>query len=547
MPTLVDPAGGSRRRLHWFLFACTLVALVLRLPLLGRSVWFDEVCMSSQRIGTWEQLLATLYVDIHPPLFVSFMHVWGRLFGDGELALRLPALLAGLLSVPLTYWAGHRLVGATAAAWATVFMALSPVHIWYSAEARLYSPMLLSALLAIGTFDRVLDDGRPQRWLWPLHFANVAVMLTLHYYLAVYVVALACLAPICRRGSQRSARRILIGHGIGVLLLGGFIVAKRALGEFETSQDYLRGMDFDALWRFLVDWCWTGHTLSPGNTPVGNATAWVHQALGGLLLLLGCVHVARTRGALPRGALALFGLLLLPGFLIACKLCGYDRTYMERSAIAALPFVFLVAGAGLASSRGRLQVVLGAVVLVCNVAALVGLFLFQGTQWTVYKPNSDWRAAAAFLGREIDGDGAGRAVFTSTPNPRPLSYYDVRIQDEKNLALPADPQQLGAAVQKRLGAWFGDLAESTFRTFAAHNAALLAGARLRSYPSSRDPELLNIKARSVDDVCYLVRDHWHPHVSVDGSIEALLEHPRVQVLESKHFQGISVHKVRILP
>ena len=85
------PTGTPPR--VWVLLAVTATAALLRMPLLGRPVWFDEACMSDQRIGTTAQWLATLYVDIHPPLFVSFMHFWNGWFGDEALTMRLPALL----------------------------------------------------------------------------------------------------------------------------------------------------------------------------------------------------------------------------------------------------------------------------------------------------------------------------------------------------------------------------------------------------------------------------------------------------------------------
>src|SRR5262245_63242492 len=139
--TAAPASWPTSRHVAWLLTAAVVVGLLLRVPLLGRPLWFDEVCMSKQWIGTWEQLLAALYVDIHPPLFLCFMHCWNGVFGDGELSLRLPPLLAGLACIPLLYWTGHRLVGQTAALWAVVLLTLSPVHIWYSAEARLYTPM----------------------------------------------------------------------------------------------------------------------------------------------------------------------------------------------------------------------------------------------------------------------------------------------------------------------------------------------------------------------------------------------------------------------
>lgn len=543
---LAPAAPAAFLRARTYLLLCVVVAVALRWPLLGKSLWFDEVCMSSQRIGTTEQLLATLYVDIHPPLFVAFMHVWARLFGDGELALRLPALLSGLLAIPTLWWTGHRLVGDVAARWAALLLALSPVHVWYSVEARLYAPMVLLTLLAVGTTERLCDERHPRpRWLWWLHVANAAAMLGLHYYLAIVVVALAGAAPLLARGFTPPVRRLVMWHGMLVLLLGGFVLGKQALGQFETQQDYLRTLTLSELGRFLIGWCWTGDTM----TPLGGAwriAGTVMAGLGALLLLLGLVATLRATDR-ARALLVPLGVLLLPAFLLVLAWLGYGRTYMERSVIPALPFVLLLAGAGIASLPRLLHRLAGGAAVGFALTALASLYAHHEQHWLVYKPNCDWRGAAQWLGQQIDQDGAGRAVFTPTPNARPLCYYDPRIQDVKNLALPRDPAQLGQSVGKRFGSWLGGLAEDTFRRFAAHNDALLANSKLRVYRSAADPDQLQLRERSKDDVCYLVRDRWHPHPSVDSTVETLLQSPRVQVVAKAEFVGITVHKIRILP
>lgn len=543
-PTL--PSSNDRTPVV-FLVVCLAIALLVRLPLLGRSLWFDEVCMSSQRIGTFEQLLATLYVDIHPPLFVLFMHGIGRLFGDSELALRLPALFAGLAAIPALWWTGHRLVGDRAARWATLLLALSPVHVWYSTEARLYAPMVLLTLLGFGTTERLCDGKHPAgRWLWPLHLAVVVAMLGLHYYLAVVVVALAAVTPLLTRGFTPASLRILLWHGVLLLLLAGFVFGKQGLGQFETSQDYLRTLTPVELGRFLLRWCWAGNCLAPIGEAVPTSAALVFEGLGGLLLVAGLVAVWRGIDR-PRGSLVVLGMVLLPLFLLVLGWIGYGRTYMERSMIPALPFVLLLAGAGLASLKHLLQRGTGGLAVLLAAASLASLYTHHETHWLVYKPNVDWRSAAAWLGHEIDHGGAGRAVFTPTPNPRPLSYYDPRIQDVKNLSLPLSPEELGSSIQKHFGSAFGEFAEQAFRRFTAHNDALLAKASLRVYRSARDPAQLQLAERSVDDVCYLVRDPWHPHRTVDDTVERLLTNPRVEVLATSTFPGITVHKVRIRP
>jgi hypothetical protein len=512
--------------------------------------------MSKQWIGTWEQLLAAIYIDIHPPLFPTFMHCWNGVFGDGELSLRMPPLLAGLACIPLIYWTGHRLVGQTAALWAVVLLTLSPVHIWYSADARLYAPMLACLLLCVGTFDRLLDPEQPRRrWLIVLHVANVAVMLALHYYLAVFVALLAALAPVGARGFGARTWRVIIWHGIGLVLLAGFVFAKSALGEFQTAQDYLRAMNAGELYRFVFDWCLSGHVLAPIGGSAGNLAAAARIAIGAVFLPLGLWHVWRERSRYRAGFLVPVCLLAIPVFLWVSAATGLGKTYQERSALTSLPFVLLLVGSGLATLPRGLQRAAGVFVLLFCCVCLVALARFHETHWTVYKPNSDWRTAAYYLSQEIASGGAGRPVFTSTPNARPLSYYEPRIQDVKSLTQARDPASLGEAVRKHLGKALGDYAERCFRTLLARNQELLSSAALRIYPCDGDPAKLESPGAPFglaprmrpDHTCYLVRDEWHPSVAKDSSVEDLLRHPRVKVLEAKHFTGMSVYKVQILP
>jgi len=547
VPSAVAPAAvrGVPSNVRWTLAAFVLLGLVLRSPLLDRSVWFDEVCMSGQRIGTWPQLLAVLYTDIHPPLFVLFMYCWNGVFGDSEVALRMPALLAGLLSIPLTYWSGYRLVGPNAALWAAALLMLSPVHIWYSAEARLYAPMLACTLLSIGTFDRLTDRTLSgTRSMWTLHFANIAVMLALHYYLAVFVALTAVAAPMLA-GWTRPARRIVVGHAIGLLLLGGFVAAKSMVGEFETSQDYLRAMSLREAYLFTFDWCWTGHTLLAVDNLLDDLAAYTQEAIGVALVAFGLVRIGRSGER--RQLLVPLAFLAIPVFLWGCALVGFTRTYMERTAIASLPFVYLMAGCGLAGLPQTMRRCTGALVLLLCIASLIALHAFHDRHWTVYKPHPDWRSATAWFSDQIGRGNAGRVIFTSVPNPRSLSYYDARIQDVKNLTPNGDAAAIGASVRRKLGDWLGDRAESTFREFAARNERLLTDAALRVHRSASDPTALRPLVPQSDGICYLLRDHWHPHVSEDHTIEDLLKHPNVQVLESAEFVALSVWRVRLLP
>jgi uncharacterized membrane protein len=538
------PRQGSRT--YALLFGFVLLALALRWPLLSRSVWFDEACMSHQRTGTWEQLLATLYVDIHPPLYVAFMHFWNATFGDSALSMRTPPLVCGLLSILAVFWAGRRFVGDRAALIAAGLLACSPAHLWYSAEARLYTPMALSALLAVGCWHRLLR-GEGGVKLWLAHGLNLLVMITLHYYLAVYVLLLAALAPLVLRGWTPAVKKLWLAHGGALVLLAGFVGMKMAFGHFEKSQDYMRDLTVAELLPLFAGWMWTGNVfqaLAPEQAALADALRIGAAVLWIALALLGGCAILRARGERPDGPWLAVLALAIPAFLFCVPWIGLHKNYIERSTIAALPFVLLWIGAGLDAAGRRFGVLLGVLVAVVLAVSLGTIYRYQHERWTVYKPNPDWASAAAYLGGEIDSGVAGRPIFTSKPNPRSLCYYDGRIQDVKNLEPAAELGAIGGKVRKRFGAWLGDFAERTFTEFERQKAELLANAKLFVYRAGEGTVAsLDPRAKIGDGVFYLLRNHWHP--PGDTTVESLVASPEIEILETRAFAGVSVWKARL--
>ncbi len=140
----------THHRLEWTLVALiSIVGGVLRLWALGKqSLWIDEafsVWVAQHSIGSLVQFVSS--VDQHPPLYYLLLHGWMALFGDSERSVRSLSALLSIATIPLFYIAGKKLVGRTAAMVAVFLLALSPFHIRYAQEARMYA---LAAFLAAG-------------------------------------------------------------------------------------------------------------------------------------------------------------------------------------------------------------------------------------------------------------------------------------------------------------------------------------------------------------------------------------------------------------
>ena len=95
-----------------------------------------------------------------PPLYYALAWVWTQLTGTGEVGLRSLSALAGVATVPVAYLLGAELRGRRAGIVAAALVAVNPMLLWYSQEARGYALLALLTAAAALYFVRALDARR---------------------------------------------------------------------------------------------------------------------------------------------------------------------------------------------------------------------------------------------------------------------------------------------------------------------------------------------------------------------------------------------------
>lgn len=155
-----------RRRALWLtVLLLTVAAAVRAWHLDTQSIWFDEGF--SWHAATQPDLLATLNGDpTNPPLYYLLLHIWVRLLGDSEFALRSLSLLQGILLLALMGMAARRWFGTTASTTAVAIGAWMPLLWWASQEARMYNTLALAVLVLALGLTRVLADSPAPLWAW---------------------------------------------------------------------------------------------------------------------------------------------------------------------------------------------------------------------------------------------------------------------------------------------------------------------------------------------------------------------------------------------
>ena len=204
----MEAARDAKREL-WILVGLILLGVGLRLYQLGQeSLWFDEAwtaLFAPQRGAALRDILWNQPF----PFYYLLMSGWTALAGWSEIALRLFSALAGIASIPLLYRLAAALFGQREAKLAALFLAISPLHVWYSQEARMYALAASLALAANLAFLQAMRTGR-RSW-WAAYVLLSACGLHTFYYNALFLVAqgLTLLYRLAQERFSNAARRLL--------------------------------------------------------------------------------------------------------------------------------------------------------------------------------------------------------------------------------------------------------------------------------------------------------------------------------------------------
>ncbi len=125
------------------------LALFLRLVLINQSLWLDEAIQALALMGRMGPLLSYALADYQPPLYHFLGYATTQLFGYSELVLRLPSLLAGVLTVYFVAKIGELVGSRKVGLIAGLLAATNPLLIYYSQEGRTYA---LTAFLVTASF-----------------------------------------------------------------------------------------------------------------------------------------------------------------------------------------------------------------------------------------------------------------------------------------------------------------------------------------------------------------------------------------------------------
>ncbi len=405
----------GRKERNWLL-AVLLLGVALRLIRLGaRDLWYDEAfavlyaekSLGAMIYGTIAQVEGAA-ADVHPLLYYFSLHFWMGLVGQSLFAVRLFSALLGLGAIVLVFYLAAALFDRRTGLIAALLTAISPFHVHYSQEARMYSLLCFLSLLAVYAFVRARQDGGLKRWA----LFTVAATLSLYTHNLAFLPLLTLDLFVLLKREWRLMKPLCLSHlGMAVLFAPWLSLVPGQFGKVQQAY-WIPRPGLAELVRTLM--------VFHFNLPVPERLMPVVLFFSLLILALAEYRMVRVRGrsAEKEDGLSLVLLLALLPVALMFAISQFKSVYIERGVLAAAVAYYIWIAALLAEVRmPRIAAaVLSAPLLIVLVMSLVYHYTYAGF------PRAPFKEAVAYLGEHYQAGDA--IVHDNKLTFFPCYYYD---------------------------------------------------------------------------------------------------------------------------
>jgi 4-amino-4-deoxy-L-arabinose transferase-like glycosyltransferase len=453
--------------LHCSLF----IAFLLRLINLNtRPLWYDEAFavlfaekgFSAMMYGTLTQVQGAA-ADVHPIAYYSILNLWMQFVGQSPFAVRMLSVFVGAITVAAVYAVAKELFSKRAALVAMLLTALSPFHVYYSQEARMYAPLALGCVLVVLFFIKANRDSRleirdfthhaSRNTQYAIRYTPSAIRfwfaLSLSAAFALYMQNLAAFFLLAFGLSTLPRPKTffkvaLAGAGAFMLWLPWFVNITSQFAKLQQAYWVTRPNFVTLLQTLLI--------YHAGEEFVATAKAGVVLPLfaGIVVLVMLVVHlriVPRPVRSLRPHRSTLWLITLAFGTPLLLFLASlYQPVYIQRALLPASLMYVLAISWLLAESKmpNPIRFALGGIVGVTFVAGLWAHYTFESF------PRPSFQSAVSYLKQNLaQGDVI---VHSNKLTYFPMYYYD-RSLPQKFIADPrgSGSDTLALPTQEMLG------------------------------------------------------------------------------------------------
>lgn len=475
------PDPGRRSRVAAWLLRILPAAvpgvLMLGIALIqaGRpTLSWDEVTSAEMASRSVPQILATApNIDAVFGFYYLLLHWWTGLAGTGEVALRLPSIVAMAAGVAVAAELGRRLFTPLAGLVTGLILCVVPNTTRYAAEARPYAFACFFSVLALLLLVEAIRRGGAYRWI---AYGLSVLMLGLFHLLALTTLVAHAALVALQPGGRRRRRALVWGGTVLAALLPLAPIAWLGLRQQDAQLH------------------WVGPITVRGIAGMPAGIAGSREVAWFLIGMVALVSWRPLRRLVPVALLALGPLTVLAAvsYLIS-------PMWVARYLLVVLAPVAILAAVALTGGRdGWSRFTVTRVVTVLLVLAAVAVPGQRAVRAQTAKNGPDYRAVATIIGREAR---PGDVVVYPARNRSIRAGMDHYLAAEP--VVPADP--LVRVPSARTGTLIAEeYPDTAARLAGARRVWLVLGDRVA------DPLTIRPELRAMLTGGYRQVDVWQP-------------------------------------
>jgi len=190
----VDKGEFSQNKTILLLLFLFIFSLILRISWLNfESAWIDEAYSIQLSAKSIKEIIVGCINDQHPPLFYIILKFWmGNSLNVGK--ARLFSALIGSINILQVFLILKeiKIINLKSIIITCLYISISPMHIWYSQEARMYTLLLFFVLLSILIYIKLINNmcqhtQKTKNSLWIL-FILINIFSLYTHYSSIFII-----------------------------------------------------------------------------------------------------------------------------------------------------------------------------------------------------------------------------------------------------------------------------------------------------------------------------------------------------------------------
>ncbi|MBA2116407.1 glycosyltransferase family 39 protein [Bremerella alba] len=216
------------------------LALLLRLPSMGESLWVDELHTAWVVSDGIQEVPERAAMGNQASLYFLIVWAWAQLTGLSEWSLRLPSLIGGVCCVALITMIAHRWSrDVWVAVAAGAIAAIDIDWIFFATEARVYGFVQVIAVMQVVLAWQIVQHDRQRDWVF-LVIATVGSFY-FHYSTLLFSICLAAFmwllsdSPSQRHRLLKASGCVAVGVAIALTHLSSIFDRRENWAQFITA------------------------------------------------------------------------------------------------------------------------------------------------------------------------------------------------------------------------------------------------------------------------------------------------------------------------